>query len=140
MQKALWRRDTAAGRAHQVALLNQIRLNYVLDCAFFFADRRGHSVQADRPAAELLDNCSHQAPIHSIETFFIHIEHIKGGVSDLRSNNAIALYLGVVTDSAQQPITDARRAARATRDFCRTVVFNRQIELIGRARDDLRQL
>jgi len=41
MQKALGRCDTAAGRAHQVALLNQIRLNNVLDCAFFFTDRRG---------------------------------------------------------------------------------------------------
>ena len=50
------RRDAAARRPLQVALLDQERLQHVLDGVAFLADRRGEVVHADRAADELVED------------------------------------------------------------------------------------
>jgi hypothetical protein len=53
---------------------------------------------------------------------------------------AVALDLGVVAHAAQQPVGDARRAARAARDLQRAGGVDGHVQQPRRARDDARQL
>jgi len=100
------RDDTAARCAHDEALLNQERLEHVFDRVAFFADCGCKRVEADRAAAELLQNGQQQPPVHRIEPFAIDVQHIERAGSHLRGDAAVAAHLGKVAHTAQQPVRD----------------------------------
>ena len=74
------RRDAPARGAHQEALLDQERLDHVLQRAALLADRCGDAVDADRPAIELLDYGEQQAAIERIEAVRIDLEQVEGRI------------------------------------------------------------
>ena len=55
-------------RALQVALLNQIGLDHVLDGVALFANGGGHVVQTDRPAIKSMDDGLQQLAVHHVKT------------------------------------------------------------------------
>ena len=61
------RGDAAARGALQEALLDQERLEHVLDRVALLADRGGEVVDADRPAGEFLDDGRQQLAVHHVE-------------------------------------------------------------------------
>ena len=61
------RRDAAARRALEKADLDEKRLVDVLDRVALLAERRGQAADADRPAAELLDDRQQQPAIDLVE-------------------------------------------------------------------------
>ena len=69
------RRDPPARRALQVALLDQVGLDHVLDRARLLADRRGHVVQAHRAAVEAVDHRLEQLAVHHVEALRVDVEH-----------------------------------------------------------------
>jgi hypothetical protein len=77
------RRHTSARRALQVALLDQVGLQHVLDGVAGFADRGGQIVHADRAAVELVQHGFQQLAVHQVEADAIHVEHLQRGVGQL---------------------------------------------------------
>ena len=65
------------GRAIEKSYLNQERLVDIFDGVFFFADRRGDAVDADRPAAELVDDRPQQLPIDLVESMLVDLEQLQ---------------------------------------------------------------
>ena len=56
MEVGILGRDPATRRAHHETLLDQVRLEHVLDRAAFLADRGRKALDTDGPSVELLDN------------------------------------------------------------------------------------
>ena len=103
----MWRRQTekqirvsgrnpATGRAHNESLLDQVRLDHVLDRAALLAHGRGKAFDADRTAVEFFNDRSQQAPVHGIEAIWIDLEHIQCTHRHLLRDNAVGLHLGIV--------------------------------------------
>jgi hypothetical protein len=69
-----------ARRALQVALLDQVGLEHVLDGVARLADRGGEVVHADRAAAEFLQHGAEQLAVHDIEAEVVDVEHGQRGV------------------------------------------------------------
>src|SRR5262245_36267288 len=113
------RRDSAARGALQEALLDQVRLDDVLERAAFLADRSRETVDADRAAVELLDHGEQELAVHRVEAVRIHLEQVHGGFRDALVDGAIAFHLRVVAHAAQESIRYPRRAARTRRDLTR---------------------
>ncbi len=111
------RGDAAARRALQVALLDQERLDHVLDGVAFLADGVRQVLHADRPAAEFLDHGKQELAIHHVHAERIHVKHLERRVGDAFRDRAVGLDLRVVAHAPQQAVGDARRAARAARDL-----------------------
>ena len=79
MQVRVARRHAAARGAHDVALLDQERLDDVLDRAALLAERGREAVDADRAALELLDDREHQPAVHRVEPLRIDVEQVERG-------------------------------------------------------------
>src|SRR2546429_9973171 len=67
-------RHPSPGGALEIAFLEQIRFVHVLDRAFFFAEGRGDSFDADRPAGEFFDDGEQNGTIHLVETCLINFQ------------------------------------------------------------------
>ena len=74
-----------------------------------------------------------------IEALRIDLEHVEGGERHLAADESARLHLGKIAHSAQQPIGDARSAARALRDPVRAIGLEIQLQDRGTANHDLRQ-
>jgi hypothetical protein len=61
------RGDATARRALQVALLDQIRLDHVLDGVALLADGRGDVVEAHGSAVEAMDHGFEHLAVHHVE-------------------------------------------------------------------------
>ena len=109
----------------------------VLDGVGLLAERRGHRVHADRPAAELVDDRAEQPAIDFVEAAIVDLEHAQRGLRDLERDDAVGAHLGVVAHPVQQPVGDARGAARAPGHLARRLRIDRRGEDAGRAPDDL---
>jgi hypothetical protein len=97
--------------AHHVPLLDEKRLDDVLDRAALLAEGRRQAVDAYRAAAELLDDSEHEAPIHRVEALWVDIQQVERRLRDRAGDVAGAAHLGVVAHPTQQPVGDARRTA-----------------------------
>ena len=74
-------------------------------------------VEADRAAAELVDDRPQQLAIDFVEPVLVDLEQLQRRVRDLERDRAVGAHLRVVADAPQQPVGDARRAARPPRDL-----------------------
>ena len=113
--------DPAARGALQEALLDQERLQHVLDRVALLADRRGEVVDADRAAGELVEHRAQQLAVHHVEARRVDVEHRERVVGDVARDLAVGAHLGEVAHAPQQPVDDPRRAARAARDLERAL-------------------
>ena len=73
----------------------------------------------DRPAAELVDDRPQQLAIHFVEPVLVDLEQLQRGVRDVEGDRARCAHLRVIANAPQQAVGDARRAARAPREFGR---------------------
>ena len=76
------RRHPAARGALQEALLDQERLDHVLDRVALLADRRGDVVEADRAAVEAVDHRLEQLSVHHVEAVRVDVEHRQRQVGE----------------------------------------------------------
>src|SRR6266567_633807 len=133
-------RDPATVRALQETLLDQERLEHVLDRIAFLADRRREVVDADRSARELVEHAAQELAVHHVESQRVHVEHGQRSVRDLMRDPAGGAHFGVIAHAPQQPVHDTRRAARAASDLQGARRVERDIEQLRRAGDDAREL
>lgn len=102
--------DTTAGGALQETLLDQIRLNNILDRLLLFTNGGGQIIEPYRSTEELIQYGQQQLAIHIVEALLIHIQHIEGLSGHLGTDMAIGADLGVIAHPAQQAVGDARRS------------------------------
>jgi hypothetical protein len=116
----------AARRALQEALLDQERLEHVLDRVALLADRRREVVDADRPAAELVEH--RRSSLRSITS---------SPTRRRRASQRASATARVIAPSraprrsrarGAAAVDDARRAARAPRDLERAVGIDLDLE------------
>src|SRR4051812_11144979 len=74
MAKGVRGKKPSAGSALQQPLLDQERLDDLLDGVARLGERRGDGLDADRPAAVILRNIGKIAPVHRVEPGGIHFE------------------------------------------------------------------
>src|SRR6185503_14420669 len=70
-------------------------------------------------------------------SMIVRFEQRHGRARDVAGDAAVGAYLRVVTHAPEQPVGDARRAARAPRNLHRRVGVGRHAENARRAADDL---
>src|SRR5260221_1304112 len=109
-------RHAAPCRAHQKPLLNQKRLDYVLDGAAFLAHRGRQAIDAHGSAFEFLDHREQQFPVQHVEALRIDLQHVERRQCDLTADDSAGLDLGKIAHPPQQAVGDARRSARTLRD------------------------
>src|SRR3990172_3816933 len=134
------RRDPALRRPVDEAEPEQERLVDVLDRLDLLAQDGTERSDPHRPRAELLDDRGQELPIGGIEAFVIDLEEaerfVRGGLGD----PAVAVDLGVVAGSFQEPVDDAGCAPPAAGDGDRGAGIDVDVEDPGRALDDLGEL
>jgi hypothetical protein len=106
-----------ARRPVEEAGLDEERLVHVLDGVPFLVDGGGQAVDADRAAAELVDDRPQQLAIDLVEAVLVHLEQLQRRARHITRDAAVGPHLRVVADPSQQPVGDARRAARPARDL-----------------------
>ncbi len=135
------RGDRAAARSSlQEAELQEVRLVDVLDRVRLLAQRRRERVEADRAAGVLLGDRPQQLAIEPFEPRFVDLEQLERFARDRRRDHSLVTHLGHVSHATQDPVADARRAARAAGDLVGGVVGDLDAEDPGRAADDRREL
>ena len=73
---------------------------------------------ADRAAAELVDDRPQQLAVDLVEAVLVDLEQLRApALRDVERDRAVGAHLRVVAHAPQQPVGDARRAARAPRDL-----------------------
>ena len=78
--------ESPARSSVEEPLLQQERFDDVLDSVFFFANCSSKRVKTDRPAAELVNNCLQQQPIHLVKALLIDFQANQGLVCHLLAN------------------------------------------------------
>src|SRR5674476_1109513 len=104
-----------ARRALQQTLLDQERLDDVLDGDAWLAQCGRHGVDADRAAAITLRDGHEVTPVHGVEPGGIDFQLTERVVGDLAVDRLGTIHMGEVAHPAQQTPGDTRRAARAAR-------------------------
>lgn len=99
-------RDPAARRPGQQSFPYEEGLGDLLDGLPLLphGDRQGG--QADRAAAEELQQRAEDGTVQPIESAGVNLVHLEGGRGDLPVDRSFRLDLGVVADPAQQPVGD----------------------------------
>lgn len=128
--------DAASRGAVEEATLDEEGLVDLFERVFFFGERGGEGIEADRASVVLLDDGHEQAAVELVEAVSVHLEHFErvfgGGSVDV----ARAANLGVVADAAQEAVGDAWCASGANSDFDGAVVVDGDVEDFGGALDD----
>src|SRR5436190_755716 len=84
---------------------------------------RGARADADRPAAELLDDGRQNLPVDLVETVLVHLEARERLPRRRQIDRVLARDLREVAQPAQETVRDAGRSPAAPRDLlCRVVV------------------
>ena len=136
-----WRGEQPSARgALDEALLDEERLDDVLDGVARLAKRRRHGVDADRSAAIAHRDGGEITPVHGVEAGGVHFQFAERAVGDLAVDGFGAVDMGEVAHAAQQPSCDARGAARAPRDLVGAVRRDLQAHHARAAIDDFFQL
>ena len=124
----------------QVALLDQVGFDHVLNGLALFANARRNVVQPNRAAVKAVNDCFEQFAVHQIEPLGVDIEHGQGSVGNIQRDLPRAFDISIVAHPAQQPVGNARRAARAPRNLKAARIIGGHMEQAGAAAHDARQL
>ena len=108
---------TTPGRAGDHSGAHQERLAHLLDGGGFLPHRDGQRGHPDRAAAETAGERRQHGPVQPIQAEFVDVVDLQRGLGDVAGDHPVGANLGVVANPAQQPVGDARRAARASRDL-----------------------
>ena len=103
----------AARRALHEALLDQVGLDDLLDGVARLGERRGHCLDADRPAAVVLGNGAKIAAVHGVETGVIDLERKQRPVGKLAIDLLHLGGMGEVAHAAGTENIDRKLADRA---------------------------
>src|SRR5262245_62167337 len=128
--------DASARRAVQKADLNQVRLVNFFDRLFLLADRRRDCADADRAAIELFNDRRQQFAVDFVQAVAVDLHPVERVGGHFGGDVAVVFNFGVIPDAAQQPVGDARRAARPRGDGPRAAVVDLGVEDRGRTLDD----
>ena len=96
----------------------------------------GQCTDAHRTAFKLFDDRQEQFPVHFVEAVGINFHPVKRIVGDLVRYPPIVINLGVITNTAQQPIDYSRRAARSLGDLACAFIIYFDSQDTGRALAD----
>src|SRR5262249_14921164 len=128
--------QATARRALDEALLDEERLDDVLDGVARLRQRGGQRLPADRPAAIVERDGREIAAVHAVETGGINLELDQRTVGSLAVDGGGAAHMGEVADAAQQPSGDARGAARAPGNLVAALRRDVDAEHAGAPADD----
>ena len=132
--------DPAADGPVEEADAHEEGLVDALDRVLLLVDGRGDRPDADRAAAEVLDDGREDLAVDVVEPQSVDLHHVQGPLGFLRRDDAVALDVDVVPDAAQQPVGHARRPSRAQGDLAGPGIVDLDLEDPGRALDDLLQV
>ena len=134
------RDDPAPGRPVEEADAHEEGLVDALDRVLFLVDGRGDRADADRAAAEVLDDGREDLAVDVVEAEGVDLHHVQGPLGFFGGDDAVALDVDIVADAAQQAVGDARRAAGPQGDLAGPGVIDLDLEDPGRPLDDLLQV
>ncbi len=140
MGEGLRRQHAPARGAGDEALLQEIRLDDLLDGVARLRQACGDRLDADRAAAIVQRDQAQIAMIERVEPARVDFELRQRAVGELGIDRARALDGREVAHAPKQASRDARRAARAPRDLVRAFVGERQAEQPRAAPHDLFEL
>jgi hypothetical protein len=112
-----WGCDSPTLSAHEEALPDQEWLSDLLDGLALFANRDRKGRQSYRTTPEPAAHGIKNRAIQSIETELVHLVQLERILCDLARHSPIGSNLGIVAHPAEQPVRDARSAARAAGDL-----------------------
>ena len=92
------------------------------------------------PPANLSMIVAQQPAIGLVEAVRVHLEQLQRVVADRAGDAPVGAHLREVADAAQQPVGDARRAARPARDLARRLRRDLHAQNARRPRDDLGEI
>src|SRR5579871_2175160 len=95
-------RDASAGGAREKALLDQERLDHILERATLLGDRGGDAVDPDWATVELVDDGAQHLAVQGIKALRVDFEQIERGVCDGLIDASLCLHLRVVAYAPQQ--------------------------------------
>src|SRR5437899_2874489 len=121
MAKADWGQQAATRRALHETLLEQVRLDDLLDDVALVTECGRDRLDPDRAARIILSNAAQVAPIHAVEAAGIDVEPLQRSVGGRGVNARQAVDCSEVADAAQQADRDARGAPGPLRDLRGTV-------------------
>ena len=110
-------RYPAARGALQEAQLEQIGFVHVLYRFHFFADVGGDRRKTDGAAVIESDHRRQYLPIQVIKPFVVHAQNGQSFVGDFLRDQAIAIDLGEIAHTAEQPVGNTRGASGSQGDF-----------------------
>ena len=127
-------RDTPArGRPREEPDFQQIRLHHFLQRLRLFIQRRGQGLDADRAAPVDRRDRPQKIPIQGIEPMIVHAFKREGLGRHSFGDHPIRPHLSVVAHAPQQPVGDARGAARPARDRRRAILRDGDAQDRGRS-------
>src|SRR5262249_45943626 len=132
--------EPPARRTLDEALLDQERLDDLLDGVARLRQRRRDGLDPDRTAGVVLRDQREIAPVHGVETSSVDLERAQRTVSGRAVDRGCAADKRKVAHAPQQPSRDARRAAGAARDLVGAVGVDADAEQTGAAVDNLFEL
>ena len=132
--------EPAARRALDEALLDQERLDDLLDGVARLRQTRRDGLDPDRPAAVIERDGRQVAPVHRVEPGGVDFELAKRAIGDDAIDLAVARDQREVAHAAQQPSGNARRAAGAAGDLVGAVRRHADAQNARAAIDDLLEL
>ena len=103
-------------------------------------NRRRQRAHANGSALKLLDNRQQQFSIHFVEAVGIDLHSIEGVIRHFMRDAPVIINVRIVAHAPQEPINNAGRATRSTRDFMRAAVVNLDIQDAGRTLADCFQV
>lgn len=105
--------DPSARGAREQALADEEGFGDLLDGLALLPHRDGERGQADRPAAEQLEQGLQDSAVQPVEAARVDLVDLERGGRDVAGDDPVGLDLGVVADPAQQAVGDPGRAAGA---------------------------
>ena len=126
-----------ARRPPDVPLLDEERLDDVLERVARLGEGGGQGVDPDGAAVVVVDDDREVAPVHLVEARLVDLEPLAGLDDPGEVDLPRAEHLGEVADAAEQAVGDARRAARAHgRSRARRPASIGDVEQLRAAQDD----
>ena len=118
------------------ALLEEIGFDDLFQGVALLGKRRRQGLDADRSTAIVIGKASEIAPVHGVETAFIHLQPVERGVGGGGVDRRRAGDRGEIAHPAQQPGGDPGGAAGAPRDLAGAVILERHAQHPGAAPHD----
>ncbi|GAA3155408.1 hypothetical protein GCM10017687_86770 [Streptomyces echinatus] len=140
MRPCRGRGHPAARGTGEQALPDQERLGDLLHGLPLLPHRDGEGGQADRSAAEQLQQRLQDRAVEAVEAAGVDLVDGEGGGRDLAGDHPVGLDLRIVADAAQQTVGDAGRAPGAAGDLGGAVRVDLDVQQVRRAVDDALQL